>query len=59
LEGQYSHIQATNLNIWCSNAKKTKLCYFDEIMSYYNQQKFYNVTKSVILDLDSRVKNCA
>ena len=34
--------------------KKTKLYYFEEFVSYYNQQKFSNVTKSVILDLDSK-----
>lgn len=36
--------------------KKTKLYYFEEFVSYYNQQKFSNVTKSVILDLDSKWK---
>lgn len=39
--------------------EKIKRCYFEEFMSYYNHQKFFNVTQSVILDLDSRVKKCA
>jgi len=54
MEGQYSHVEDTNLSIFCSNAEKTKLYYFEEFVSYYNQQKFSNVTKSVILDLDSK-----
>jgi hypothetical protein len=39
--------------------EKTKLCSFEEFVSYCNQQKFSKVTQSVILDLDSRVKKCA